>query len=151
MGDDMFVQAFDDGEAAGMPSPAFDVFRPHVDRQEPERHFWHMRTPDGGEAEIYADVTPETFEDLTISRFSAGDPLDLLESDGSYSPTKAASLRSLEDPELLATALQADTKNAMYVYPVRIHWKMEIIEWRNCWHVLRIRVARVLPMKAKSL
>jgi hypothetical protein len=61
---DMFVQAFDDGEAAVMPSPAFDVFTPHVDRQQPEYYFWHMRTLDGGEADIYADVTPDTFEGL---------------------------------------------------------------------------------------
>jgi hypothetical protein len=61
-----------------MPSSAFDVFRPHVDRTQPEHHFWHVRTPDGGEADIYADVTPGTFNGLTISRFSDGDPLGLL-------------------------------------------------------------------------
>jgi hypothetical protein len=74
----MFVQGFDGGDAAPMPSPAFDVFRPHVDRDRPEHHFWHIRTPDGGEADIYADVTPGTFDGLMISRFSGGDPLDLL-------------------------------------------------------------------------
>ena len=74
----MFVQGFEDGDAAPMPSAAFDVFRPHVDRTRPEHHFWHVRTPDGGEAEIYADVTPGTFDSLMITRFSAGDPLDLL-------------------------------------------------------------------------
>ncbi len=74
----MFVQGFDAGDAAPMPSRAFDVFRPYVDRTQPEHHFWHLRTPDGGEADIYADVTPGTFDSLMISRFSAGDPLDLL-------------------------------------------------------------------------
>lgn len=61
-----------------MPSPAFEVFRPHIDQAQPEHHFWHLRTPDGGEADIYADVTPGIFGSLMISRFSAGSPLDLL-------------------------------------------------------------------------
>jgi hypothetical protein len=75
---EMFVQGFAGGGAAPMPSSAFDVFRPHVDRAQPEHHFWHLRTPDDGEADIYADVTPGTFDSLMISRFSAGGPLDLL-------------------------------------------------------------------------
>ena len=75
---EMFVQGFADGDAAAMPSTAFDVFRSHVDRTRPEHHFWHLRTPDDGEADIYADVTPGTFDSLMISRFSAGDPVDLL-------------------------------------------------------------------------
>jgi hypothetical protein len=75
---EMFVQGFDGGDAAPMPSSAFDVFRPHVDRTQPEHHFWHVRTPDKGEADIYANVTPGTFAGLMISRFSEGDPLDLL-------------------------------------------------------------------------
>ena len=54
---DMFVQGFDGGDAAPMPSAAFDVFRPHVDRTQPEHHLWHVRTPDDGEADIYADLT----------------------------------------------------------------------------------------------
>ena len=74
----MFVQGFDGGDAAPLPSAAFDVFRPYVDRTQPEYHFWHLRTPDGGDADIYADVTPGTFDGLTISHFSAGDPVDLL-------------------------------------------------------------------------
>jgi hypothetical protein len=75
---DMVVQAFAAGDAAPMPSPAFEVFRPHIDQAQPEHHFWHLRTPDGGEADIYADVTPGIFGSLMISRFSAGSPLDLL-------------------------------------------------------------------------
>jgi hypothetical protein len=75
---ELFVQGFDAGDAAPMPSSAFDVFRPHVDRTDLEHHFWHVRTPDGGEADIYADVTPGTFDNFMISRFSAGEPLDLL-------------------------------------------------------------------------
>jgi hypothetical protein len=78
MGYDMFVQGFDDGDAAPMPSTAFDVFRPYVDRTQPEHHFWHLRTPDDGQADIYANVTPGTFDSLMISRFSDGGPLDLL-------------------------------------------------------------------------
>lgn len=74
----MFVQGFSEGDAALMPSSAFDVFRSHVDRTRPEFHFWHLRTPDGGDAGIYADVTPGTFDSLVITRFSAGDPVDLL-------------------------------------------------------------------------
>jgi hypothetical protein len=74
---DMFVQRLSDGDAA-MPSSAFEVFRPHVDRTQPEHHFWHLRTPDDGEADIYADVTPGTFDSLMISHFSDGGPLDLL-------------------------------------------------------------------------
>ncbi len=75
---ELFVQGFDDGEAVPLPSSAFDVFLPHVDRTQPEFHYWHVRTPDGGDAGLYADVTPGTFDGLTISRFSGGDPLDLL-------------------------------------------------------------------------
>jgi hypothetical protein len=75
---DMFVQGFDGGDAAPMPSSAFDVFGPHVDRTQPEHHFWHVRTADDGEADIYADVTPGNFNSLMISRFSPGTPLDLL-------------------------------------------------------------------------
>lgn len=61
-----------------MPSSAFDVFGPYIDLTQPEYHFWHVRTPDDGEAAIYADVTRSTFDSLMISRFSPGDPLDLL-------------------------------------------------------------------------
>ena len=75
---DMFVQGFAGGNAAPMPSSAFDVFRCHVDHVKPEFGFWHLRTPDGGDATIYADVTPETFEGLMITHFSDGDPVDLL-------------------------------------------------------------------------
>jgi hypothetical protein len=75
---DMFVQAFAAGDAAPMPSSAFEVFRPHIDQARPEDHFWHLRTPDGGEADTYADVSPGTFGSLMISHFSQGCPLDLL-------------------------------------------------------------------------
>jgi hypothetical protein len=49
-----------------------------VGPEQCHRHFWHLRTPDGGEADIYADVTPGNFKSLVISYFSAGSPLDLL-------------------------------------------------------------------------
>jgi hypothetical protein len=75
---ELFVQGFSGGDAAPMPSSAFDVFRPHVDRTTPEFHYWHIRTPDGGNADIYAHVAPDSFDSLMISRFSVGSPLDLL-------------------------------------------------------------------------
>jgi hypothetical protein len=74
----MFVQGFAHGDAAAMPSSAFDVFRPHIDVTDPQHHMWHLRTPDDGDATIYAEVTPGTFDSLMISHFSPGDPLDLL-------------------------------------------------------------------------
>jgi len=78
MGLNMFVQGFDAGDAAPMPSSAFDVFRPHAEQIRAEHHFWRVRTPDGDEADIYADVTPGTFGSLMMSHFSVGGPLDLL-------------------------------------------------------------------------
>jgi hypothetical protein len=45
---------------------------------KPEHDFWHLRATDGGEAEIYARVAPETFDSLVISGFSSGVVLDLL-------------------------------------------------------------------------
>jgi hypothetical protein len=75
----MFVQRFEHGEAVPMPSAAFHaVFGPHVDRTEPEFHLWHVHASDGGEADLYATVTPESFGGFMISRFSAGVVLDLV-------------------------------------------------------------------------
>lgn len=78
MGLDIFVQAFEDGNAADMPSSAFDVFRPYVDREEPGYHCWHISMPDGDDATIYAEVTTETCGALMMNHFSPGRPLDLL-------------------------------------------------------------------------
>jgi hypothetical protein len=78
VGFDMFVQRFRAGEAVPMPSAAFEVFRPYVDGTQPEHDFWHLRAADGGVAEIYARVAPETFDSLMFSRFSSGVVLDLL-------------------------------------------------------------------------
>ncbi|MEQ0562324.1 hypothetical protein ABJI51_24840 [Amycolatopsis sp. NEAU-NG30] len=75
---DLFAQAFAGGDAAPMPSSAFAVFLPYVDRADSARHHWHVHTPDGGEADIHADVTPGTFSGFMINHFSAGQPLDLL-------------------------------------------------------------------------
>lgn len=75
---DTFVQRFRDGAAVPISSAAFGVLRPYIDKVEPEHHFWHVRAIDGGEADVYAAVAPETFESLMISRFSAGVVLDLL-------------------------------------------------------------------------
>jgi hypothetical protein len=75
---DVVVQGFGGGNANPLLSSAFDVFRPYVDVSRPDDHFWHVRTADDGEVDIYADVTPGTFDSLMISRFSPGGPLDLL-------------------------------------------------------------------------
>ncbi len=74
---ELFVQRFKDGDSAPMPSGAFDVFRPHVDRTEPQFHFWHVRTADG-EAEIFANIESGTFGSLMIASFSGGAVLGLL-------------------------------------------------------------------------
>jgi hypothetical protein len=74
----MFVLRFQGGGTDSMPSHAFDVFRPHIDRTDPEFNFWHVRTTDDGEADIYAAVAPKTLDSLMISRFSPGAVLDLL-------------------------------------------------------------------------
>jgi hypothetical protein len=79
VGYDMVVQRFEHGEGAPMPSAAFHaVFGPHIDRMEPDYHLWHVRVSDGGEADLYATVTPETLNGFVISRFSAGVVLDLV-------------------------------------------------------------------------
>jgi hypothetical protein len=69
-----------------MPSPAFDVFRPHVDRTRPEHHFWHLRTPDDGETDIYADVTPGTFDSLTMSPTDRADLVPVIINGPRHSP-----------------------------------------------------------------
>jgi hypothetical protein len=75
---DMLVLRFQGGDSVPMPSAAFGVLRPHIDKNEPGYHFWHLRAIDGGEADIYAAVEPETIDSLMISHFSAGAVLDLL-------------------------------------------------------------------------
>jgi hypothetical protein len=76
---DVFVQRFAHGDTTPMPSVVFHaVFGPHIDRTEPERQFWHVQAPDGGEADIYADVEGESCGSLMINHFSNGDVLDLL-------------------------------------------------------------------------
>jgi hypothetical protein len=102
---DLFVQAFVEGDAAPMPSSAFDVFRPHVDRAQPEEMLWHVRTPDGGEADIYASVTPGTFDSLTISRFSGGEPLDLL---AEFTIRAGAVILPPDGPAMLTAEIQRE-------------------------------------------
>lgn len=75
---DMFVQRFEVGDAAPMPSAAFEVLRPHIDLADAQRDFWHLRAHDDGEADIHAAVTAAAMDGLMISRFSAGAVLDLL-------------------------------------------------------------------------
>src|SRR5690242_15981758 len=75
----MFVQRFEQGNGAAMPADAFEtVFRPHVDRVEARFGFWHVRLPDGGEADLYARLDEHSLDSLMISRFSRGMVLDLL-------------------------------------------------------------------------
>jgi hypothetical protein len=102
---DMFVQGFDGGDAAPMPSAAFDVFRPHVARTQPEHHLWHVRTPDDGEADIYADLTAGTLDSLMISRFSEGDPLDLL---AEFTIRASAVILAADGPAMLTAEAQRE-------------------------------------------
>ncbi|MEV4765326.1 hypothetical protein AB0J89_22180 [Micromonospora chokoriensis] len=76
---DMFVQRFEQGEAATMAGEAFlAVFEPHVDRREPHDSYWHISTDDGGTADVYAALAGGILDSLMISRFSAGAILDTL-------------------------------------------------------------------------
>ncbi|UQU67563.1 hypothetical protein COUCH_15375 [Couchioplanes caeruleus] len=76
---DLFVQRFENGDAAAMDGIAFRaVWGPYVDRTEPEFDLWHVHVDDGGVAEIYGGVADESFPSLMISRFSRGCVLDLL-------------------------------------------------------------------------
>jgi hypothetical protein len=76
---DVFVQGFRQADATPLPSAPFHaVFGPYVDRTVPEQEFWHITTPDGGDADIYVDAGGETFTSLLINHFTAGQVLDLL-------------------------------------------------------------------------
>ena len=75
----MFVQGFHHGDVAplrGGTAAFHAVFGPHIDRAEPEQHFWHVTTPDGGRAGIYADN--ESFDSIMLTHFSFGEVMDLL-------------------------------------------------------------------------
>lgn len=75
----MFVQRFENGEAASMAVSSFrSIWEPHVDRREPLHHYWHVTAGDAGEADVYADLGDADFDSLTLARFSAGQVLDLL-------------------------------------------------------------------------
>lgn len=75
---DMFVQRFRDNDAPPMRRTVFhNVFGPYIDRAEPEFNFFHLRAPDGGEADIHARLEPE-FNGMMINHFSAGQVLDLV-------------------------------------------------------------------------
>nr|WP_030503650.1 hypothetical protein [Micromonospora purpureochromogenes] len=76
---DMFVQRFEQGDAAPMAGEAFlAVFEPRVDRREPQHSYWHISADDGGTADLYAALVGGTLDSLMISRFSAGAVLDML-------------------------------------------------------------------------
>jgi len=76
---DLFVQRFENGDAAVMDGIAFRaVWGPYVDRVEPEFNLRHVHVDDGGDAEIFGGVAAETFRSLMISRFSRGRVLHLL-------------------------------------------------------------------------
>lgn len=75
----MFVQRFEQGDAAPMAGEAFlAVFEPRVDRREPQHSYWHISADDGGTADVYAALAGGTIDSLMISHFSAGATLDLL-------------------------------------------------------------------------
>ncbi|NJP35914.1 hypothetical protein [Micromonospora thermarum] len=79
MGYDMFVQRFQQGDAAPIAGEAIRVaFEPHVDRREPDRSYWHISAKDGGTADLYAVLGGEALDSLMISRFSPGLVLDML-------------------------------------------------------------------------
>ncbi|MGC4773485.1 hypothetical protein ACLQ25_31530 [Micromonospora sp. DT44] len=76
---EMFVQRFEQGDAAPMAADGFlAVFEPHADHRESQDDYWHISADDGGTADVYADLADDTFGSLMISRFSAGAVLDLL-------------------------------------------------------------------------
>jgi hypothetical protein len=77
---DMFVQRFgvnEDEPPAMSPDVFTDIFGPYVDRAEPEFSFFHVRVPDGGEADIHATLQP-TFDSMMIFHFTDGQILDLV-------------------------------------------------------------------------
>ena len=75
----MFVQRFEQGDAARMAGDAFlALFEPCVDRREPLHGYWHISADDGGTADVYAAVAGDMLDSLMISRFSTGDVLDML-------------------------------------------------------------------------
>ncbi|GAA2551593.1 hypothetical protein GCM10010435_22220 [Winogradskya consettensis] len=79
MGFEMFVQGFENGDAADLDSSVFHaVWGPYVDRNEPEFGFWRIRADDGGEADIYAGTLDKAFTGFMITHFSSGRVLDLL-------------------------------------------------------------------------
>ncbi|MEV5630269.1 MULTISPECIES: hypothetical protein [Micromonospora] len=75
----MFVQRFEQGDAAPMAGEVFlAAFEPRVDRREPQHSYWHISADDGGTADLYAAPAGGTLDSLMISRFSAGAVLDML-------------------------------------------------------------------------
>ncbi|MEV4384682.1 hypothetical protein AB0J68_02970 [Micromonospora sp. NPDC049580] len=76
---EMFVQRFEQGDAAPMAADAFlAVFGPRVNRREPPHSYWHISADDGGTADVYAALVDDTLGSLMISRFSGGAVLDML-------------------------------------------------------------------------
>ncbi|MEU0548806.1 hypothetical protein [Micromonospora sp. NPDC005979] len=76
---DLFVQRFEQGDAAPMAADAFlAVFESRVDRREPQDRYRHISADDGGTADLYADLADDTLGSLMISRFSFGAVLDML-------------------------------------------------------------------------
>jgi hypothetical protein len=74
----VFVQCFAEGGTVPMPIGAFDaVFGPHVETPEADVGFWRLRLPDGGEADVYANLAGPCLESVMINHFSVG-VLDLV-------------------------------------------------------------------------
>lgn len=74
----VYVVRFDHGEPVGLSADAFaEVFGPHMTETQSQFQFHRVVAPDGGDAEIYADLDPP-FDSLSFGRFSPGDVCELL-------------------------------------------------------------------------
>jgi hypothetical protein len=75
----MLVQRFQNGNSPAIAADAFDsVFAQYVDRIDDEHDCFHITARDGGQAEIYVGPAGYSMNSLMVSRFSAGQVLDLV-------------------------------------------------------------------------
>lgn len=114
---DVFVQRFRDGNAAPLSPGVFhEVFGPHVDRREPEHRLLHVRTADGGEADVYADADDPGSSSLMVNHFSGEMVSDLIveyarRADAVILPAGCPTLlTSAEQRQHLPEALSADVR-----------------------------------------
>jgi hypothetical protein len=74
---DIFFQRFERGEPVGIDKGAFlSTVTPFV--AQTEAGFFRLRAPDGGEADVYADLGEEPFQGFMVNHFAGGAVLDLL-------------------------------------------------------------------------